>query len=207
MKHFVMQQCVDFVRGALPHQQSLAMQQHLDSGCAKCRSMVETWKHVLDCTEREKSYEPPDAYVRMAKAQFALNRPEQADSRAIARADLVFDSFAQPVASGVRSFGSRARQLVFRKGNYSIDMRIEPQGNRLAIVGQVLDSGRANSGIGEVAVRLVAYKQHTTTSRFGEFQFEVERMENLELLFDMSEERDLMISIPLSQGPPPERAV
>lgn len=201
MKHFVMQEWVDFVRGVIPQQQNLAMQKHLDSGCSNCRNLVETWKHVLDCAEREKSYEPPDAYVRMAKVHFAQNPPEQAGSREISCAELVFDSFAQPVAQGVRSSGSRARQLVFRKGNYSIDMRIEPHGSRLAIVGQVLDSGQANSGIGEIPVRLLAYKQHTTTSRFGEFQFEVERLENLELLFVMSEERDLMIAIPISQGP------
>ena len=47
----------------------------------------------------------------------------------------------------------------------------------------------------------MTYKQQTTTNRFGEFQFEVESMEDLGLLLVMSEERDLMISIPVSQVP------
>lgn len=186
MEHFTMQQWIDFVRGAVNQEQSLAMQRHLDRGCSKCRKYVETWKHVHDCAERESSYEPPAAYVRMAKAQFALNHLREIRSREVSYAALVFDSFAQPVAQGVRSAsstGTHARQLVFRRGNSSIDMRIEFQGNRLAIVGQVLDSGRANSGIGDIPVRLLAYKQQTTTSRFGEFQFEVECVENLELPF------------------------
>lgn len=199
MKHFVMQEWIDFAREVVPQQQSMAMQKHLDSGCLSCHKLAEMWEPAVDCAEREKSYCPPDAYVRTAKAQFALNRPQQSRSRAISCAELVFDSFAQPVAAGIRNSGSHARQLVFMKGNYSIDMRIEPRGDRLAIVGQVLDTSRADSGLGDIPVHLLAYE--TTTSRFGEFQFEVERMQNLELLFVMSEEHDLMISIPLSQGP------
>jgi hypothetical protein len=201
MKHFVMQEWVDFVRGVVSEEQSSAMQKHLDKGCSDCHKLLETWKHVLECADRETSYQPPEAYVRMAKAQFALSRPNQARSREVSYADLVFDSFAQPVTPGIRSNLTRARQLVFQKGSYSIDMRIEPQVDRLAIVGQVLDSGRANSALGDIPVRLLAYRQQTTTSHFGEFQFEVEQMEDLELLFILSKEHDLMISIPLSQGP------
>ncbi len=199
MKHFAMQEWVDFVRGVVSEEQSLAMQKHLDDGCSDCRKPLETWKRVIECADRERSYQPLAAYVHMAKAQFAMSHPNRV--REISNAELIFDSFAQPVTPGIRSSLSRARQLVFQKGRYSIDMRIAPQADRLAIVGQVLDSGRANSALGDIPVRLLAYKQQTTTSHLGEFQFEVEQLENLELLFVMSEERDLMISIPLSQGP------
>jgi hypothetical protein len=199
MEHFSMQKWVDFVRGVVPQTQSFEMQKHLEGGCSRCGKVVETWKHVLDCAAREKSYEPPDASIRMAKAQFALHRLLGERSSKVSFAELVFDSAAQPVAPGIRSAGSAARQLVFRKGNYSIDMRVESHGDRLSITGQVLDSAKANSGMNEVSVRLLAYKQQTTTSRFGEFQFEVESMEDLGLLFVLSEERDLMISIPVSR--------
>lgn len=208
MKHFIQQEWIDFVRGLAPEEQSQEMQRHLDSGCSSCRKLVETWKHVADCAQHEKAYEPPDVSVRVAKAQFALNPPEPAGARAHSRAELVFDSSAQPLAVGIRSAGSRARQLVFRKGNYSVDMRIELQGNRLLITGQVLDASRVNTGMGNVPVRLMVQKQQTTTGRFGEFQFEVEPREHLELLFVMDGERDLMISVPLSQaGSPPSPGV
>jgi hypothetical protein len=202
MEHFSMEKWVDFVRGVVPEAQSLAMQKHLDGGCSKCGKLVETWKHVLDCAAREKSYETPEACVRMAKAQFALNRLLGDRSGKVSFAELVFDSFAQPVAPGIRSTGSAARQLVFRKGSYSIDMRIESHGDRLSITGQVLDAGQSNSGMRDISVRLLAYKQQTTTSRYGEFQFDVESVEDLGLLFVLSEERDLMISIPVSQARP-----
>jgi hypothetical protein len=202
MEHFSMQKWIDFVRGVAPAVQSLAMQKHLDGGCAKCGKVVETWKHVLDCAAREKSYETPEACVRMAKAQFALNCVLGERSRRVSFADLVFDSIAQPVAPGIRSTGSAARQLVFRKGSYSVDMRIESHGNRLSITGQVLDAGQANSGVRDISVRLLAHKQQTTTSRFGEFQFDVDSMEDLGLLFVLNEERDLMISIPVSRVRP-----
>ena len=196
-----MQKWVDFVRGVIPVAQSREMQRHLDGGCSKCGKLVETWKHVLDCAGREKSYEPPEASVHMAKVQFALNRLLGKRANRVSFANLVFDSLAQPVAQGIRSAGSAARQLVFRKGNYTIDMRIEAHGNHLSITGQVLDSSQASGGMRDISVRLLAYKQATTTSRFGEFQFEVESMEDLGLLFVLSEERDLMISIPVSRVP------
>ena len=200
MKHFSMQEWVDFVRGVVSEEQRLALQKHLDAGCSDCRKLLETWKHVAECASRERFYQPPEANVRIAKAQFAVSHTNQTRSREFCYAELVFDSFAQPATPGIRSSLSLARQLVFRKGRYSVDMRLEFQPGRLAIVGQVLDFGQANSALGDIPVRLLAYKQQTTTSHFGEFQFDVERMENLELLFVMSEERDLMISIPLSQG-------
>src|SRR5690349_15472900 len=127
MEHFSIQKWVDFVRGVVPQEQNREMQKHLDQGCSNCRRLVETWKHVLACAAGEKSYEPPDASVRMARAQFALSRLYEGRPRKIHYAELVFDSLAQPAAAGIRSGGNRARQLVFRRGNYSIDMRIESQ--------------------------------------------------------------------------------
>src|SRR5436190_3347971 len=201
MKHFSMQKWVDFVRGAVAHEQSRAMQKHLDSGCSNCRKLVESWKQVLDCAVREKSYGPPDASIRMVKAQFALSHPHEGRARKVDYAELVFNSFAQPAPAGIRSGGTRPWQLMFRRSNYSIDVRIESRDDGIAIIGQVLDSGQAGSGVCDIPVRLMTYKQQTTTNRFGEFQFEVESMEDPGLLFVMSEERDLIISIPVSQVP------
>jgi len=201
MKHFNMQEWVDFVRGVISEEQSSTMQKHLDDGCSDCHKLLETWKHVLECADRERFYQPPQAYVHLAKAQFAISRINQARSREVCYAELVFDSFRQPVAAGVRSGATRPWQLMFRRSNYSIDVRIESRDDGIAIIGQVLDSGQAGSGVCDIPVRLMTYKQQTTTNRFGEFQFEVESMEDLGLLFVMSEERDLMISIPVSQVP------
>jgi len=201
MKHFSMQKWADFVRGAVAHEQSRAMQKHLDSGCSNCRKLVESWKQVLDCAVREKSYGPPDACMRMVKAQFALSHPHEGRARKVDYAELVFNSFAQPAPAGIRSGATRPWQLMFRRSNYSIDVRIESRDDGIAIIGQVLDSGQAGSGVCDIPVRLMTYKQQTTTNRFGEFQFEVESMEDPGLLFVMSEERDLMISIPVSQVP------
>ena len=201
MKHFNMQEWVDFVRGVISEEQSSTMQKHLDDGCSDCHKLLETWKHVLECADRERFYQPPQAYVHLAKAQFAISRINQARSREVCYAELVFDSFRQPVAAGVRSGATRPWQLMFRRSNYSIDVRIESRDDGIAIIGQVLDSGQAGSGVCDIPVRLMTYKQQTTTNRFGEFQFEVESMEDPGLLFVMSEERDLMISIPVSQVP------
>jgi hypothetical protein len=193
-----MQSWIDFVRGLAPGEQGLAMQKHLDQGCPNCRELVEMWKHVLDCAIKEKSQQPPEASVRMAKALFAMSRVQEGNARKICYAELVFDSFRHPLAAEIRSEGGSARQLVFQRRNYCIDVRIEQNGERLTIVGQMLDSGQASMGIGNIPVRLLALKQQTTTNRFGEFQFEceAENAEDLRFLFVMREERDLMISIP-----------
>lgn len=168
---------VDFVRDLLGAPEKAAMQAHLDTGCKKCSEAKALWERVYSIAQSESALEPPEAVVRSIKGAFAIHGPKPTGVRAVAK--LLFDSALSPVQAGVRSSAPAARQLLFGVGEYSIDLRMEPQvdSDRVALVGQVLRSNDSADGLGELAVALV--KKHkvvaeTTTSRFGEFNMECE---------------------------------
>src|SRR5260370_18869470 len=61
--------------------------------------------------------------------------------RTVAR--LISDSFRDPLPVGVRGLQDRSRRLLYAAGSLRVDLLIEPEAgsNRLALTGQVLDSG------------------------------------------------------------------
>src|SRR5215472_3557638 len=57
-------------------------------------------------------------------------------------AQLLYDSFAQPMAPGTRSIAMSVRQMLYRAGPYQIDVQVEvqPDRNRLLVTGQLVDT-------------------------------------------------------------------
>ena len=99
-------------------------------------------------------------------------------------AQMVFDSFRQPLPVGVRSSHAAARQLLYKSGSTTVDIRVEPESgtSRLSLVGQVLDAERPDRSVKDLPVVLRSGQDAQTTSvtnEFGEFQFEIEAEENL----------------------------
>ena len=69
--------------------------------------------------------------------------PRLAERIGQALATLVFDSFARPQLAGIRSTETANRQLLYRAGDYSIDLQIAPStGARGDLIGQVLLTSR-----------------------------------------------------------------
>ena len=122
MSHFTLEDWVDFARVAAPTKKRTAMQQHLDQGCQKCSSTLKIWTKVLELASRESSYQPPESAVHWAKALF---RPQQRENRLPVTgiiAQLLFDSFRQPLLAGVRGAGKSARRLLYHSGGYKVDV-------------------------------------------------------------------------------------
>lgn len=208
MKHFELDEWVDFARNMLTADKNSEMQRHLEGGCKDCQGMAEMWKQVSATALREKQYEPPASVLRSVHGQFALQRP--AKSTVFSRMKLAFDSLADPIPAGIRSSGMSARQLLYRSGNYSVDLRVELQAEsgRIAMVGQVLDSGEQDRGIADIPVSLQSSEgtwQGMTTNHLGEFHFECPQSESLQLSFGVNPKRTLVVSIPLVQDTPSPR--
>jgi hypothetical protein len=54
----------------------------------------------------------------------------------------VFDSFARPALVGVRSTETANRQLLYRAGDYSVDLQLAPsEHSTIDLIGQVLKEG------------------------------------------------------------------
>lgn len=205
MKHFELHEWIEFARNMVSAEHRAEMQLHLQSGCEKCRQTLELWQHVGEAATREPQYEPPDSALRALKGLFALQRP--AKDSVITRLKLAFDSLANPLPAGIRSSGISARQLLYRNGNYSVDLRVEVQADSglIAMVGQVLNSDEPSRGIADIPVSLQSSDgkwQGVTTNPMGEFHFEVPHSDKLELSFGVNAKKTLVISVPLiSENP------
>ena len=183
---------VDFVRGQSRPEDRERLQQHLDTGCTRCVKTVRLWEEVLGVVHEEPSYCPPDDVLRQLKGDFALRRPQPALSRALRQVALVFDSFRQPLASGVRAAGLSPRQLLYKAGRYTVRLRLEPGSDaaRLSIIGQILDEQDPAGALQDIAVLALRGREtldRTLTNRLGEFLLEPDAAENLQLCVGVAE--------------------
>lgn len=186
MKHFSTDEWVDFVRGVVAKDRRADMQNHLETGCKQCDTVVSLWKRVHVAAQREAGYEPPEATLRTIKAMYAIHGKPAIKAAEGVFAELLFDSFRAPLQAGVRSSTADARQLLFGRGDHRIDLRLEPQADsdKISLVGQLLNSAEPARAMDAVPVTLLKGRKvvaESATNRFGEFHFEVELEENLQL--------------------------
>jgi hypothetical protein len=182
----------DFARQQAAPALRARLEQHLEKGCSRCTQTVRLWRAVLDVADQEAAYRPPDEALRQLKGDFALRRPKGLLERVAEQAALVFDSFRQPQAAGVRTGGAAPRQLLYKAGRYSIRLRLEPgaDAQRLSIVGQLVDEQHSPAAVQDIAV--IALKgtktvDRTLTNHLGEFVLEPDSAENLRLCVGVAE--------------------
>ena len=119
----------------------------------------------------------------------SLFHPNRILRRVVDAAQLVFDSFLQPMPAGVRSLSQLpARQLVYRSGSLMADLWLEPQSGSpsLALVGQIIDSDNPDRQLDLIPIVLHGPKgriAYATTNKFGEFRlnFDFETSVTLEI--------------------------
>jgi hypothetical protein len=200
MDHFGMEQWIDFARQVTSPDVTAKMQAHLDAGCKTCARMAKTMTRVADLAGREAGYAPEAGIVRIAKARFGGSglRAARAPQEFF---PLIFDSLTAPAVSGVRIALMTTRQLLYRKDDCSIDIRLEhvPGSAEAVMVGQILESGRPGRDVGSILVELLRDGQvfaSTATTGFGEFQFLFPPAQQVELCFGVSSQRVFWIKIP-----------
>jgi len=199
--HHTLEQWADFARNVVSAKVAAKMQQHLDRGCERCDQALTSMKSVAELGAREASYEPPVNTVRMSKLLLGAERPEAVEDRISGMLPLLFDSFAQPAISGVRVALTTSRQLLYRKGDCCIDIRLEHAlgAKEVSLIGQVLDSGQAGRGVGSILVELMSGEKNiagTATNNFGEFQFLFPVAHQLQICFGISSQNCFWIKIP-----------
>ncbi|HEX4075110.1 MAG TPA: hypothetical protein VHX49_06905 [Candidatus Acidoferrales bacterium] len=193
MRHFPLEQWIDFARHVVGPRERAEMETHLNDGCKQCSKTLSLWQRVGEVGRREAAYAPPENVVATMKGTFAIHGPRKAAGRARAIASVLFDSASTPLVAGVRSSGTAERQLLYGVSNYRIDVRIEPQHNseKVALVGQVLNSRAPEESIGAVPVRLCRGRKvlvESITSAFGEFDIECDLAKGLELKVTLATE-------------------
>jgi hypothetical protein len=206
MKHYSLEQWVDFARDVVSDKERVAMQAHLDEGCKECSKSAGLLKRVHNTARRERGYEPSDTSVRTAKGMFGIHGPRKARSGKSAILELLFDSSRVVLPAGVRSSAAAARQLLYGVGEFRVDVRIEPHGNSgaVSIIGQILDFANRGARLLEVPVALVSNRKilaESATNEFGEFHLECDRESDFHLRVKLpSKEVSLPVVAPFTIG-------
>jgi len=174
MKHFDISEWADLARGTIPGPNRTAMDAHLSSGCASCRSTLDFVQRVSAVAQAAQSEEPPADAVRWAKAIMAMQRPPRTSAmRLIGR--LVYDSLRDPAPAGMRAEDRVFRHALYVAENFSLDVRVEHERESAmaTLVGQLTDREDPDRPMAGAPVLLMAQKDvvaHAVYNRFGEFQ-------------------------------------
>ncbi len=200
MKHFTTEQWIDFVNQVAGANQLSEMQQHLNSGCQRCREALDLWQRVKSAGASERKYQPPAENVRAAKLAFAASgwgvKPKKSSL-----IEVLFDSFLQPEFVGARSAaGMGMRQMLYRADPYQVAVQMEakPEGNRLIVTGQLLNVSRSDFSASNVQVTLSNRRGslvQAVTNQFGEFRGELDFSGDLELSFPRPEGKPIVLSL------------
>lgn len=190
MKHYGVLQWADFARGLALKEERAAMREHLESGCAECREAFAFCEALARISINMAVQQAPDVAARLAKS-ICPARPKRVPLRALCiPVELVFDSFLAPCPVGLRSSWQVGWQALYRAGDCSLDVRIEPdlRSSRAALIGQISNHASPDVHMGDVPVSLKSGNRkvaETTSNRFGEFQLEYDQQKRLHLCIQL----------------------
>jgi hypothetical protein len=201
MKHYAIEQWVDFANKLVSQAQNTAMSSHLKD-CPKCSAMAAIWTKVSQTASRQTPLDVPESALQHVRNAFkVLIQPKKGRLFEVPR--LVFDSAWQPAVAGIRAAAAAPRQVLYQVGRVVVDMRMELHADsaRLWLEGQVMNAELKGKGMEFVAVQLVSGQEQlaiTTTNRFGEFQVECRAAENIQVSLKISENEN--VCIPLDES-------
>lgn len=162
------------------------MQAHLETGCLECQGMAAFCNKLGEVCSAMEPASVPDAAVLQAKAIFQARmvQPRRRESRIAV--ELIFDSFLVPSPAGLRASWQIGWQALYRAGECSLDLRVEPElhTGRAALIGQISNHESPESEMTGLPVYLKSGKTvvaQTRSNRFGEFQMEYEQQKRLQL--------------------------
>ena len=209
MTHYAIDQWADFSRGLLAREQFLQMQDHLHSGCPTCRHLSDFTARLTHTCAALAAHPVPESTLRLARAIFPVqvhDRPQRGNRLPV---ELIFDSFLAPSPVGLRASWQVGWQGLYRAGDCSIDLRIEPELNssRAAVIGQVTNHVMPEFEMGNLPVCLRAGKlvvAETLSNRFGEFQLEYDQQTPLKLCIALRDSK--FIQVPLKKFIPDQPA-
>jgi hypothetical protein len=148
---------------------------HLDAGCDACGNQLNQLQKLVDSMTHRELVDLPAWLMRQAMNFFTWHRAKSGERQSEAiPAILVVDSFADGRLLGFRGAGPMSRQLLYRAGEYDIDLSLdymEPT-QLVDIMGQPMPLNADASAVAGAQVKLLEGTQlafGTQTNEFGEF--------------------------------------
>ena len=191
MKHYGTARWVDFARALAPETDLTAMQDHLSGGCSECRQTVDFCDRLAAVCGGMVGREVPESAVRLAQAIFPAQAPPRPKRVARIPVELIFDSFLVPSPVGLRATWQVGWQALYRAGDCSVDLRVEPDlgSSRAAVIGQISNHVAPDVEMADIPVCLKHGKlvlAEARSNRFGEFQMEYEQQGRIQLCIYLS---------------------
>jgi hypothetical protein len=221
MKHYGIAQWVDFARALAPEGDQAAMQKHLAGGCSECLQIVDFCDRLAVVCRGMVDREVPESAVRLAWAIFpvapavlppvsvqASPRPKRVVRIPV---ELIFDSLLTPSPGGLRTTWQVGWQALYRAGDCSVDLRVEPDlgSSRAAVIGQISNHVAPEVEMSDIPVCLKQGKlvlAEARSNRFGEFQMEYEQQGRIQLCIHL-EEGAKCIQVPIKKLATDKRSV
>jgi len=206
MEHFSERPWADFVRGVSGPEISKDIRTHLAADCSKCKTAADAWSRVRRLASEESAYAPPEDLVRLVKLGFDSKLGYQSRACTPAHwtlANLVFDSFAQPLPVGVRSAALSSWQVVYEAEGLTVDLRFghRAQSKTIHLVGQVFDKRAVRAWQSNATIQLSTEQGEliatTAVNAMGEFHIEFETKDHHLWLSIKAVERNA-VRIPLT---------
>jgi hypothetical protein len=200
MKHYAIDQWANFSRGLIHGAELAEMQKHLQSGCLKCRELSGFITKVGATCSSLAANPVPESTIRLARAIFPVRAHEGPKRGNRLPIELIFDSFLVPSPVGLRATWQVGWQGLYRAGDCSVDLRIEPElkSARAAVIGQITNHVLPELEMGNLPVCLRAGKQvvaETLSNRFGEFQMEYDQQTRLKLCIDLQDAKSIQVPL------------
>ena len=202
MKHYAIERWVDFSRDLIESEERSQMQGHLGLGCGECRQLADLTQRLTQTCRSIAVAQVPESTLRLARAIFPVrvqDRPRRGSRLPI---ELIFDSFLAPAPAGLRATWQVGWQGLYKAGECSLDLRIEPElkSARAAVIGQVANHVAPSMEMGNLPVTLRDGNHvvaETVSNRFGEFQMEYEQKSHLQLVVHLRDAK--VIQVPLKK--------
>ena len=200
MKHYAIDQWVDFTRGIVAGDEAAQMQAHLRIGCLDCSRLSSFTSKLTDTCTGLASSSVPESSVRLARAIFPVRLPDRPKRGNRLPVKMIFDSFLVPSAVGLRSTWQVGWQGLYRAGDCSVDLRIEPElkSLRAAVIGQISSHLEPAVEMGNLPVCLRSGKlvvAETKSNRFGEFQMEYDQQLQLKLCIYLRDSKSIQVPL------------
>jgi hypothetical protein len=190
MRHVSAEELMDYLEGRASEAALGVVETHI-SKCTDCLNMKQELQELTFTLQQDSTFEPPEELVQWGVNLFQpMLKPSPSGKLRRIVASLVFDTFKEPMLSGVRRAALPPRQLLFRAGDVDIDVKIEATeaNDRISLVGQVLSN--ATKFFDNTPVKLESHgtvRFKTTTNFVGEFSFDEVPKDTYHLSVDLPE--------------------
>jgi hypothetical protein len=189
---------IAYVADDLPNVAGDAVERHLAAGCGDCGYAADQARATRVLAEALSSA-PREWVARAAR----IPRDMVAGIAREIVAVLACDTFRSPSAAGTRSARSHdARQILFRAGDFDVDLRVAPSGaDRVRLSGQLFYSGDGDADERTTGAALLLTGRGAALERrtgaLGEFSFESVPDGDYDLTIDAGTARLLVESVPV----------